>query len=87
MITTAILDLIYAVLSLILWPVRQLPDVSLPPSIAEAISTAGAYIGGLDLILPVNTILAVLGLFLAIEGGILAYRIVNWLIRKIPTIS
>lgn len=87
MITTIILDLLYAVIWIITAPLRAFSDVVLDPNIASAITTASSYIGGLSAVVPVGTMLAVFGIFLAVEVGILFFKGINWLIRKIPTIN
>jgi hypothetical protein len=40
-----------------------------------------------NVVVPVSTILAIIGLFFVIEIGILIFKIINYVIRKIPTIS
>ena len=87
MITTLILQLLYAVIWLITSPVRLLSDVTLDANIGGAISTASTYLGGLNAVVPVGTILAVFGIFLVVEVAILVWKGINWLIRKIPTIN
>lgn len=87
MITTTILNLFYSVIQLILSPIRLLPEATLPASTAQAIATAGTYIKAVDFVLPVPTLLTVIGLILGIEAGILIYKIIYWVIKKIPTIS
>lgn len=87
MITNFILTILYYSIVAITSPLRLLPDVSLSPDIANAISTAGAYLNSFSFIIPVGTIVSIFGLFLAIEGGILLFKGINWLIRKIPFIN
>jgi hypothetical protein len=87
MITTAILEIIYLFIKALEYPIKSLPDVSLPSNIASAISSAGGYLASFDLIFPVSTFLTIFGLILTIEAAILVYKIVMWLIKKIPTIS
>ena len=84
MLATFLLNLIYSVVSGFL---NLLPDVSLSDSVSSAVGTASGYLAGLNGIIPVGTLLIILGLFLTIEGIILTIKIVNWFIRKIPTIN
>lgn len=63
------------------------PDVSLSDSVSSSVATASTYISGLNVVLPVATILTIMGLFLTIEGVILLIKIINWFIRKIPGIN
>jgi TRAP-type mannitol/chloroaromatic compound transport system permease small subunit len=63
------------------------PDVSLSDSVSASIGTASTYISGLNVVLPVSTLIAIVGLVLTIEGVILLIKIINWFIRKIPGIN
>jgi hypothetical protein len=87
MITSALLTLFYGLIYALLSPLRALPDVSINTDIGSAIASASGYLSSIDFILPVATIVAVVGLFLTIEGSILVYKGINWLIRKIPGIN
>lgn len=83
--------LINALLSIILFVISGflslIPDVSLSDSILASILTANTYISGLSFIVPVSTLISILAIFLTIETIILTIKIINWFIRKIPTIS
>lgn len=87
MIFTAIIYTLYGVIWLITSPLRILSDVVLDSNIANAITTSSGYIGGLNAVIPVTTILAVFGIFLVVEIGILLWKGINWIIRKIPMIN
>ena len=88
MISTAILNLIYGVIRGILYlPEKLLPSVSLDGNIATAITKAGDYLSGVSYVLPVGSMLAVFGVILTMEGAIFTYKLINWLIRKIPGIN
>lgn len=87
MIITAIINLIYAFVYLITSPMRLLPAVTLPSDFTTAITTAGGYAQGLNAILPINTIIFVFGIFALYEAGYFSWKLLNWVIRKIPTIS
>ena len=63
------------------------PDVSLSDNVAASVATASGYMSALNVILPVGSLIAILGLSLTIETTILTIKIVNWFIRKIPTIN
>jgi len=84
MLIDTVLNLIYSVVAGFL---NLIPDVSLSDSIIGAIATANGYLAGLNTIAPVGTLLVIMGLFLTIEGVILVIKIINWFIRKIPTIN
>lgn len=89
MITAAILLILYGLVSIITSPIRLLPDVSLPAGIISSISSSNNYIAAIYQILPytIGALLIVLGIVITIEGFIILFKIMNWLIRKIPTIS
>lgn len=84
MLTTFLLNLVYSVSA---WFLNLFPDVSLSDSVSSSITTASTYISALNIILPVATLITILGLVLTIEGAILLIKIINWFIRKIPTIN
>ena len=87
MIITAFLTIIYNFILLILSPLSLLGDVSLNPGFASALTTAGGYYNSLNSILPVDTMLAIFGVSLTIEGAYLVYKIIMWVLSKIPGIN
>lgn len=87
MISDFFIFILYGVVYGITYPVRILPDVSLSENFTSAINNFNSYVVGLNYILPLSTLITIIGLFLSIELFILMYKIMNWLIRKIPTIS
>lgn len=89
MITNALLYLLYLLIYAISSPLRLLPNVALPAAITSSISTANTYIAAIYAILPytIAALLIVLGLVISIEGFIISFKIINWLIRKIPGIN
>jgi len=84
MLATFLLNLVY---SISVGFINLFPNVSLSDSVSASVGTASTYISGLNVVLPVSTILAIVGLILTIEGVILLIKIINWFIRKIPTIN
>lgn len=84
MITDLFISLVYSVLHFILSPVLALTDVALSSSVASGISTAGSWLGTVNTYIPVGTVLAILGVFLTLEAGVLVYKLVMWGIRRIP---
>jgi len=87
MITNTILYLFYLFIYGLTAPLRYLNDVSLPADLTNAIQTTNSYLASINFIFPVSTFLEIFTLILAIEGFIILYKIINWLIRKIPTID
>jgi len=87
MIITAIFYLIYYAIVGVLTPIRLLPDASLPEEITNAITQAGQTLTAVESIIPVNTILLVLTSFLTIEASIFVYKVIMWVIKKIPSVN
>ena len=84
MITNFILNAIYRVINGFF---SLFPNVSFSDSITASVATASTYLSALNIIAPIYTLMAIITLFLTIEGVILTIKIINWFIRKIPTIS
>lgn len=82
-----LLNLLFVFLSFILTPLSNFSDVTLDPNFATAISNAGGYYHSLNGILPIDTMLQILGVFVVIESAYLIYKILMWIIRKIPMIN
>lgn len=87
MITTAILYLIYGVVYAATYPIRYFPDVSVPQGVIDSISFIGPYLIGLDKYFPVSDLILILGLMLAVDTAIFAYKAIMWLVRRFPTQS
>lgn len=80
MITALFLNLVTAFLNL-------LPTAALPTDATNAITTAGSYLALINQVVPVNTLLIILGSVLTIELGIFTFKVVKFVYKKIPTIS
>jgi len=87
MIITALLKIIYIFILGITSPLRLLSDVSLPSEISTAITNASGYYNSLDAILPMDTIIQILGVSLTFEGLYLLYKLIMWVINKIPGVN
>lgn len=87
MIFTSILNLLYLTINLILTPLNNFPPVVLSSNFTTAIVNAGGYYKSLNTILPMDTMIQILGVSLAIEGIYFIYKVVMWVIKKIPTIN
>lgn len=83
MITTALIYLGLAIIS----PLRNLPNVTLSSDLTNAVISIGSTIKGINGLFPVDTLFAILGAFLVMEIAIGLYKIISWIIKKIPTIS
>lgn len=87
MIFQAILNTLYQVISFIAYPLKQLPDVSLGTGFTDAINTANGYLSALNDIIPIDTILTLLGVYVAIETAYFTYKFIMWVIKRFPTQS
>ena len=87
MIVDTFLNLIYALIYLITSPIRLLPDVAVNTGITGAITTAQQYISSFNTILPIDTIFAILGVFVGIESAYLLFKLIMWVVKRFPTQS
>jgi hypothetical protein len=87
MITAFIINVFFSFLGVFTSPIRLLSDVTLPADMNAALGHVGATLGLADSFLPIGTLLGVITFYVGTEIIILGYKLVNWLIRKIPTIS
>lgn len=87
MITNAILYILYGFVYLITAPVRLFSDVSLPVAINDTISSVGSNLALLNQVIPVSTIITILGVMLVIEGAIFIYKGIRWIYNKIPGVN
>ena len=87
MIVSIFLQIIYSILWVITSPLRALDDVVLSSGFSGSISTAGHYISGFNNIIPLDTVLVLLGLYVGIELAYMGYKLIMWLIKRFPTQS
>lgn len=87
MITNAILYILYGFVYLITAPIRLFADVSLPAAINDTISSVGSNLALLNQVLPVSTIITILGIMISIEVAIFIYKGIRWIYSKIPGVS
>jgi hypothetical protein len=88
MIITNLLKIVYDFMYLLTLPFRVLPDVTLPVFITGTIATASSYISSINHFLPITEMVYLLVvLFIAYESAYFGYKLIMWVIRKIPTIS
>jgi len=88
MIVTGFLYTVYALIYSLTAVFRLAPEVSLPTAITDSISTASAYMSAIDLFFPVHEMVFIfLYVFVVYELAVFAYKLLNWVIRKIPGIS
>ena len=87
MITTAILTILFYAIDLLLMPLKLFADATISPNITTAITSASNSLALLDVIIPIGTLIAVIGAFLTIETFIFTYKLIMWAIAKIPMIN
>lgn len=88
MISNFFIYIVYIFIFAITSVFRLAPDVSLPFGLTASISTASEYVSSLDAFFPVHELVTVLiGVFLVYESAYFAYKLIMWVIRKIPMIS
>lgn len=88
MIVEALLNLIYGVFSVLTAPIN-IPD--LPAEVSGVISTAVEYIGtGIGVLsnyVNLPYLLTLFGVVVAVEAGILIYKLVMFFVKKIPMLG
>lgn len=87
MITHAIFTFFSTVALALLSPILNIPDASIPSGISTAITQAGAYLQIIDVVVPVDTLIQVIASVIAVDAAILAYKLIMWVIHKIPGIT
>lgn len=87
MILDAILYVLYGATYIFTLPLRLLNDVVLPTAMTNALTTASGYLGAINSFFPVDTLIDVLALLLAVEGYILLYKGLKWVWSKIPGVN
>lgn len=87
MITSALLYLIYFVILGLTLPLRILSDVVPDANLTAGITYASGLLASVSPFLPIGTLLTILGIFIAYEVIIGSYRIIMWVLKKIPFIN
>lgn len=87
MIIEMLLDLVYNLVNLLM--VFEIP--ALPDGVQGYIDSAFDYIvAGAGLVanyVPLDYLMILFGVLLAVDGGIVVYHFVMWIIKKIPMLS
>lgn len=87
MIITAILNVVYTFVNLVLYPLSLLPNVTLNSNFNSAITTASGYYHSLNVVLPVDTMITIFGVSLALEASYLTFKLIMWIIKKVPMLN
>lgn len=85
MITTAIINIGYYILSVLVsvFPVSS----GFPSDVQTAFSYVGSYVGMLDPLIPISTLSSVVLIAVTIELLIFSFKIFSWIFSKIPIIG
>lgn len=85
MITTAIINLGYAIVSSIigLFPV----GTGFPTEVHTAVTSLGQYLQLLDPLIPIPTLVSVVSLVFTIEIALFGFRTLKWILSHIPFIG
>lgn len=84
MITSALLYALYGLIFVLTLPIRNLTDVVMSVDFTNAITTANGYLSSVNSFIPVDTIVQILVVFVGIETAILSYKLLMWVIKRIP---
>lgn len=87
MIISGILYFLYWIVLLLMSPILLLADVTLEAGAGLAITSAMAYIANFNDILPLLTLFEIIGIILGIEVIVAGYKIIMWILRRLPTQS
>jgi hypothetical protein len=87
MIIDGILNLVYGFISLVITPITSLADVTMSSSFSSSINTANGYLSSFNNFIPMDTLGQILVIFVAIELAIIIYKLIMWVVRRIPTQS
>lgn len=88
MIVEALLDVVYSIMSILTAPI-EIPGM--PEGVQQFIYSALEYITlGIRILgnyVDLNYLLVLFGVILAIDIGLLLYKLVMWILRKIPMLG
>lgn len=88
MIVNALIDLLYGLID---WITSGLNIPSLPPEVMEVANQVTEYlVVGLKLIANythLDYLLVLFGLVAAVDAGMLVYKFIMWIVRKIPMLG
>jgi len=85
MITSIFINTAYYILGFLvnLFPVSS----GFPSEVGEAFTYLGGYVGMIDPLVPVDTLIEAVTILVTVELGILTFRILAWLLGKIPFVK
>lgn len=83
MITGTILNFIHIIFHGLMYPLLQLGNVSLSPNVTSAITSVRGYLGAVEQLLPIGTLISVFLIVLTTETFIFTYKVVMRIYRMI----
>ena len=86
MIISGFLNIVYYAILALTYPLRYLPDYTIPAELSNAVVSAGQFLSTINQVFPVSALLASFGIFIALESAIFVLYLVLFVIKKIPTI-
>jgi len=87
MIINLFIYVVVSLLSIVILPLRLLPDVTVEGPVGSAIATGATYIALFQTMVPLSTVFTILGIVFFIELAIFTYKVIMWVIRRFPTQS
>lgn len=87
MIVDFFLALIYYAVKIVLSPILLLPIATIPDWITSPIATIMPYAMIFDIVIPVATLMLLLGVTVAFESQYFIFKGIYWLLRRLPTQS
>jgi len=87
MITGFLFTILKNILDTLVSPLLSQSDVVFPTALSQGVANVQGIISSLDPIFPIATLFICLSIIISIEVAIFGYKVIMWLIKKIPTIS
>lgn len=87
MIIGIFLNLVYLAVLVAMSPLLALPVATLSSDFSNAITIGGSYMSALNFVLPIPTLVTILGLSISFEVGYFTFKGIMWIIRRFPTQS
>lgn len=88
MLVYILMKIVYYITYTVTYVFLIMPDVAIPQDFSQGLHTGISYARGLNSFFPVGELMyTIIALFLLYEGSYFILKLVNWVIRKIPTIS
>lgn len=89
MVTYFVIIIVLTIVKALIFPLTFVPNASLSASTLATIGTAGAYVHKFDTFLPSTSTALYLffGLLLTVELATVTWKLIMWVIRRIPTQS